>query len=102
MVIRTSGSYLDYSGSYTARIDGSGHLTVDYDFTFNGAEARVREIGLLFDAPATENILHWKHNTNGAITPMATSAVLKAARPSSATPPHGRRPSGASLPGRGA
>jgi len=63
VVIRASGSYPEYSGSYTARIDGSGHLTVDYRFEFNGTEARVREIGLMFDAPATANVLNWKHQT---------------------------------------
>ena len=63
VVIRASGSYPDYSGGYTARIDGSGRLTVDYRFKFSGAEARVREIGLLFDAPATANVLHWEHKT---------------------------------------
>jgi hypothetical protein len=63
VVIRATGSYPDYSGVYTARIDPSGRLTVDYRFEFSGAEARVREVGLLFDAPATANVLHWKHNT---------------------------------------
>jgi hypothetical protein len=63
VVIRASGSYPEYSGVYTARIDGSGRLTVDYRFQFSGAEVRAREIGLLFDAPATASILHWKHQT---------------------------------------
>jgi beta-galactosidase len=69
VVIRASGSYPDYSGAYTARIDGSGRLTMDYRFEFSGAEARVREIGLLFDAPATANILHWKHKTQWSYYP---------------------------------
>ena len=69
VIIRASGSYPDYSGVYTARIDGSGRLTVDYRFEFTGAEARVREIGLLFDAPATANILHWKHQTQWSYYP---------------------------------
>ncbi len=69
VVIRAKGSYPEYSGSFTARIDGSGRLTVDYRFEFNGAEARVREIGLLFDAPATANILHWKHQTQWSYYP---------------------------------
>jgi hypothetical protein len=69
VVIRATGSYPDYSGVYTARIDGAGRLTVDYRFEFNGAEARVREIGLLFDAPATANILHWKHKTQWSYYP---------------------------------
>ncbi len=63
VVIRASGSYPEYSGVYTARVDGAGRLALDYRFEFRGAEARVREIGLLFDAPATANILHWKHQT---------------------------------------
>jgi len=69
VVIRSSGSYPDYSGGYTARIDGSGRLTVDYRFEFIGAEARPREIGLLFDIPANVNILHWKHNTQWSYYP---------------------------------
>ena len=39
MVIRATGSYPDFSGVYTARIDGSGRLTVDYRFEFSGAQA---------------------------------------------------------------
>ena len=69
VVISATGGYPEYSGSYTARIDGSGRLTVDYRFEFNGAEARVREVGLLFDAPATANILHWKHQTQWSYYP---------------------------------
>lgn len=69
VVIRASGSYPEYSGVYTARIGGVGRLTVDYRFEFNGTETRVREIGLLFDAPATANILHWKHKTQWSYYP---------------------------------
>ena len=69
VVIRASGSYPDYSGVFTARIDASGRLTLDYRFEFNGAEARPREIGLMFDVPATENILHWKHQTQWSYYP---------------------------------
>ena len=69
VVIRASGSYPDYSGGYTARIDGSGRLTVDYRFEFINAEARAREIGLLFDIPANVNILHWKHITQWSYYP---------------------------------
>ena len=69
IVIRASGSYPEYAGTYTARIDGSGRLTVDYRFEFSGTEARVREIGLLFDAPATANVLHWKHQTQWSYYP---------------------------------
>jgi hypothetical protein len=69
VVIRASGSYPDYSGGYTARIDGSGRLTVDYRFEFTGAEARAREIGLLFDIPANLNTLHWKHKTQWSYYP---------------------------------
>jgi hypothetical protein len=63
VVIRAGGNYPEYSGVYTARIDGSGRLTLDYRFEFSGVEVRAREIGLLFDAPATANILHWRHQT---------------------------------------
>jgi len=69
VVLRATGSYPDYSGAYTARIDGAGRLTLDYRFEFSGAEARVREIGLLFDAPATANVLHWKHRTQWSYYP---------------------------------
>lgn len=69
VVIRASGSYPEYSGVYTARIDASGRLTVDYRFQFNGTAAPVREIGLMFDLPATENILHWKHETQWSYYP---------------------------------
>jgi hypothetical protein len=69
VVIRAGGSYPEYSGAFTARIDGVGRLTVDYRFEFNGTEARVREIGLLFDAPATANVLHWKHRTQWSYYP---------------------------------
>jgi hypothetical protein len=69
VVICTSGSYPDYSGGYTDRIDGSGRLTVDYRFEFIGGEARPREIGLLFDIPANVNILRWKHKTQWSYYP---------------------------------
>jgi hypothetical protein len=69
VVIRASGSYPEYSGGYTASVDGSGRLTVDYRFEFSGAEARVREIGLLFDVPVNLNILHWKHKTQWSYYP---------------------------------
>ena len=69
VVIRATGNYPEYSGGYTAHIDGSGRLTVEYRFEFSGAEVRVHELGLLFDAPLTANILHWKHETQWSYYP---------------------------------
>lgn len=69
VVVRSTGRYPEYIGGYTARVDSAGHLSLDYRFEFRGAEARPREIGLLFDLPVTENILHWKHNTQWSYYP---------------------------------
>ncbi len=69
VLIETRGNYPEYSGGYALSVDGSGGLTLDYRFEYTGVEVRAREIGLLFDVPASVNILHWKHKTQWSYYP---------------------------------
>ena len=69
VLIRITGDYPEYRGGYTIRFDRSGRITLDYRFTYGGADVAIREIGLLFDAPARMDVLHWKHKTQWSYYP---------------------------------
>jgi hypothetical protein len=69
VLIRITGTYPEYRGDYTIRLDPSRRVTLDYRFEYNGAESAIRELGLLFDVPAGMDILHWNHKTQWSYYP---------------------------------
>jgi hypothetical protein len=58
--IRWNGRFgADWTGGYTVRLDRDGQAEFGYEFTYNGPDLWVRELGLEFDLPLTFGKLEW-------------------------------------------
>ncbi len=64
-----SGTYHDFAGELRFRITPQGGLLVSYDFTYTGADARARELGLQFGVPLWCDKLQWRRHGEWTVYP---------------------------------
>ncbi|MCC7086508.1 MAG: discoidin domain-containing protein [Pirellulales bacterium] len=69
-VLRWNGKYgKDFSGGFEIRMDDAGDAEFRYEFTYNGPEMWVREIGLDFELPLDFDKLSWDRNAEYSYYP---------------------------------
>ncbi|MEE9361708.1 MAG: glycoside hydrolase family 2 TIM barrel-domain containing protein [Cellulophaga sp.] len=58
ILVKVSGAYNEFIGTYTLDINSNGELSVDYSFT-SKIDVNPRQWGLVFNAPKSYNTLFW-------------------------------------------
>ncbi|MEG1648828.1 MAG: glycoside hydrolase family 2 TIM barrel-domain containing protein, partial [Rikenellaceae bacterium] len=66
--VKVTGSYAEFSGSYTMNINANGMLATNYSFTSN-VDLNPRQWGLVFESPESFNTTFWRRNGLWSIYP---------------------------------
>ena len=61
VTIQVEGQYREAAGGYTLHVDGAGRMSVYYRFVYGGA-VDPRQIGVVFDLPASCTTLEWQRD----------------------------------------
>ena len=62
VTIQVDGHYREATGGYRLHVDGTGQMSVHYRFVYDG-EVNPRQIGVVFDLPASYNTLDWERDS---------------------------------------